>query len=1126
MKKTSFITLLLLAVMPVFATHVDPTTAQKAATNFLNNNGVKTDQLIDLSHKTGFPNLYIFNAEKGFVVMAADDRVKPILGYSLTGRFEANDMPENLVWWLQGYNNQIQYFIDNQIKSSAESAQRWKELLEGPNGTIKTTTVVEPLIQTQWNQNSPYNNLCPSGTVTGCVATAMAQVMKYWNYPAHGMGSHSYIPINNPSLGEQFADFNSTYYDWGNMANTYDNTSTTAQQQAVATLMYHCGVSVNMKYGSTSNASTGEVANSLKTFFNYSPDIQWLERNNYSDNEWIGMLKSDLDQNRPIQYAGKGNGEGHSFLCDGYDSNNYFHFNWGWGGKCDAYYSVDNLNPGPGGIGSGSYGIYNDNQGAIFGIHPSECTSDEPSGLTYTQNGREVTFNWTSATGAVSYNIYRNGNYIGNSTATTYNETAPYGNNTYYVRSVDSEGNLSLSSNTVNVIVDYQIPVVNDLEGVLSDNDISLSWTTPEWCFPQTESSILTYGDGTSGHFTGYGGTQHMYWGHRYLPSDLAEASDKLIFRVSFFVRETGVYELNIFEGTTIKTYTNASYDIPVTLLTNKTITATQTGWFAIDLEEPVVLDPTQDLWVMMYDPEYKQMPAEYCLFNEHERGGYLSTDIAAWTYSEGGYAFLIRTYLTDGTYTYNLYQDGVKIAENLSETNYNASLNNNAPNLFTVKTNYYGGETSASNMIGVAVGSTSIGTLNLDSNDAMTVTNGSALTVTGSITNTNPANLVIEDGAQLIHPSGAVTATLKKTILPYSSGQNDGWYTIASPVDNAAVSLITNGSYDLYAYDEKEVLWLNQKTTAHNITAFSEGHGFLYANATEQPLAFAGNMKATAEQVTVPLSYQSDNTNLKGYNLVGNPFTRNLVAGDITIGGDPLTTYYIVEGGSQLEARALADYPIKPGQGFLVQANAENQNLVFNPNSRGETAAKSAYISIEVGDENFTDRAYVQFGQGNNLHKMTLTENTSMLSVRYDNADYAAVTIDKPEGELPINFKAEKNGTYTLTVSESLNSKLLILNYLHLIDNLTGTDIDLLATPSYTFEAKTDDYASRFKLVFNPNSDTNENNDIFVNGKGVIIDMTGRVVATEPNTKLAPGVYILRTVNGDETNNQKIIIK
>jgi hypothetical protein len=1137
-KSTMILALVLMISMPLMAERVTPETAQKVAKTFLNNNGAKAVQLTDLSKAAGFANLYIFCAEEGFVVMSADDCVKPILGYSLTGKFVAEGMPENIASWLQGYNDEIQYAIDNRLNASSETTQQWDDLAAGKPNAAKTTTVVEPLIQTKWDQGEPYNNLCPPGTVTGCVATAMAQVMKYWNYPVHGISSHAYVPQNNPALGEQFADFNSTYYDWANMTNTYNSSSTVEQKAAVATLMYHCGVSVSMKYGPSSGAPTTEVAEALKNYFNYSSDVQFLSREDYTETEWVNMLKSDLDQNWPIQYSGSGSGGGHSFVCDGYNSDNYFHFNWGWGGSCDAYYSVNNLNPGPGGIGSGSYGVYNEDQGGVFGVRPSECTADAPTNLTYTQSERNVTFSWDAASGAVSYNLYHNSSFVGNSTTTSYTDVAPFGTAAYYVRSVDSDGELSLSSNSVNVTVDYQTPIVVDMEANLSGDNVNLSWTAPEWCFPETESSILTYGEGTPGHFLGYSGTANLYWGHRYLPTDLTEASGKVIFRVSFYIREIGTYELNIYTGTTTVTYSSGSYDIPTTLLTNKTITATQTGWFTIDLDEPVTIDTSQDLWIMMYDPESKQMPAEYCPFNEHERGGYITDDITSWTIGYSTLAFLIRTYLTDGSYTYNLYQDGIQIADNLSETNYNATLNNNAANLFTIKTHYNGGETTASNMAGFAKGSASLSDLEMNTNDKMMLTNGSQLTVSGTLSNTVPANLILENGAQLIHDSYGVKATVKKDIESYTTDDN-GWNFIASPVTETITPSQENGflngtaesnTFDLYYYDEPNHLWVNYEYTPFNLTHQSS---YLYANGEPDgtTLWFAGTLQPSNSTVSInSLSHSA--TTLNGFNLVGNPFVCNA-----TINQD----CFVIEGNHVILSEGTKVFA--PCEGAFVKATSDEYAVTFTKSvgSKGNNLKDCLDLVVTQSKAN-VDRARVRFGEGTNLEKFTLEgDESSLLTLWQEGTEYAVVYADEIR-ELPMNFNATKDGTYTIGI-ETNN---LELDYLHLIDNMTGMDVDLLATPSYTFEAKTTDYASRFKLLFSNGEDTVGNDETFAyyaNGEihlvkscqGAslqIVDMTGRIVVCTDvacnvsANEIPSGVYVLRLITAEKVRTQKIVIE
>ena len=320
----------------------------------------------------------------GWVLVAADDAVQPILGYADKGTFDTSaDMPENLKWWLSMYNHQIKRAVATGQVATAEVINQWDELRSGARKAKAATVVVGPLLTTKWNQGSPYNNLCPtySGSnrsATGCVATAMAQVMNFWEWPNQGQGSRNGI------------NFANTTYDWANMLDNYGYNNAQTAQDAVATLMYHCGRSVDMSYGASSGAYTIRfpsnstsyacAQNALWNYFKYNADsIKGYYRNGYTsqgysswtDNNWIAMLKQELNKQRPIMYAGSGDGGGHSFVCDGYRDDNYFHFNWGWGGSYDGYFTVNNLAPGGGGIGSNNDNTFNEGQDVIIGIVPN-----------------------------------------------------------------------------------------------------------------------------------------------------------------------------------------------------------------------------------------------------------------------------------------------------------------------------------------------------------------------------------------------------------------------------------------------------------------------------------------------------------------------------------------------------------------------------------------------------------------------------------------------------------------------------------------------------------------------------------------------------------------------------------
>lgn len=291
------------------------------------------------------PEFYVFTfQEGGFVIVAADDAVIPILGYSTTSTFDKNNVPVNAQDWLNGYKSQISDIVAKRIDNT-QTLNEWNKIRDGQFSA--TRGAVAPLLTTTWDQGCYYNQLCPSDAsatticehaYTGCVATTMAQIMKYWNYPSQGSGSHTYT---DPTYGSLTADFGSTTFNWANMPNSVVDTNID-----VATLMYECGVSVDMTYGADgSGAYSGEVPAALINYFSYSPTAEIKFLSSFTTDNWILMIKSELDAHRPVYYAGDNGSEGHAFVCDGYDTYNDFHFNWGWSGYANGYYPIGSLNP-------------------------------------------------------------------------------------------------------------------------------------------------------------------------------------------------------------------------------------------------------------------------------------------------------------------------------------------------------------------------------------------------------------------------------------------------------------------------------------------------------------------------------------------------------------------------------------------------------------------------------------------------------------------------------------------------------------------------------------------------------------------------------------------------------------
>ena len=1053
---TLIVVLALVTAMPTFAERVPMETARKVAATFLNNNGAKSVQLTDLSTEAGFPNLYIFNAGQGFVVMAADDCVQPILGYSLTGNFVAENMPTNVNGWLQGYNDEIQYAIENQVRASAETTELWNDLIDGNSKAAKATTVVAALVQTQWDQDPLYNNLCPYDsnagelTVTGCAATAMAQIMKYWGYPSQGIGSHSYTPSTRPDLGIQYANFGATTYQWNDMPTQLSYSSTTTQINAVATLMYHCGVSLEMMYNIGSNGGSGAYAEdipyALNHYFNYKATANIKYKANYSNvNSWINLLKAELNASRPIEYNGRGSGGGHAFVCDGYDSNNNFHFNWGWSGRNDGFYALTNLVPGSGGSGGGGYN-FTQEQCAVLGIEPSTNIAS-PTNLTYTLSGlQNVTLNWGASSGAASYNVYRNNNLIGNTTSTTYADTAPFGTNDYYIRAMDSNGQQSLPSNTVSITIDYLTPIVDDLTATLTGSNINLSWTAPEWCYPETPSATLTYGNGSFSGSTGFNNGSNMYWGHRYLAGNLTAYNNMAIYKAAFYANETGAYKIFVYKGTT-------SSNRPQTKVLEQSLNVGTTGWIDFDLSSNIIIDASKDYWVFMYDPAGRSYPATYCSYSGSNANYYASSP-TSWVGIAGNVAFLIKTYVTDGIYTYNLYRNGATLATNLTTTSYTDQNRNNTASFYTIKTKYYGGLSAASNGVGYALGQASISPLTLNANDQMTVTENSILTVSGTLSDVNTDNLILENGAQLINSSAGVQATVKKNITAYTDVQDGGWYFIASPVTESFTPTIENGlianNYDLYTFDQSEDLeWRNYEDVSQPFTTIENKTGYLYANSGSPTLTFSGTLVGNTTATT--LTYDS-NAPCKGFNLIGNPYPCNVYVN---------RSFYVLNAdGSDF---TLGSNPVPPCTAILVQAQGTGESVTFSKNAtKNEPNIVISVTQASTKGHTVVDQARISFNEKDQLAKYTLRDQSGKLYITQKGQNYA-VAYASSESEMPIFFKAVQNDTYTL----SIEHEGLELEYLYLIDNVTGANIDLLDTSSYTFEAKDSDHASRFRLLF-----------------------------------------------------------
>jgi hypothetical protein len=385
--------ILVFTFIQLYGKNVDEAIAKKAATSFITSitgaSRLKSGESLELLYKEVVPNalkstsvsgfapdnyFYVFgiSKDKGFVIVSGDDRAVPILGYSCTSSFDPFNIPPNMKVWFEGYKNEMEYAFKNNLNATAEAVEKWHNLLDGEYKN--TTAVVAPMIATHWDQVSPYNNMCPYDAISGenalagCAAATIAQILRYWNYPAKGMGTNSYNSEKNPDFGVISADFENTQYNWSSMPNQISSPN-----EEISRLLFHCGVCINTQYEildkGGSDAKTfyfnhPSVLLAFRKYFGYKHTNKYVAKSFYNTNsKWLEIIKAELDANRPVFYGADDDDEGgHNFVCDGYDSNNYLHFNWGWGGMSDGYFPTEAIDLG--------YRDYTSKQDAIIGIEP------------------------------------------------------------------------------------------------------------------------------------------------------------------------------------------------------------------------------------------------------------------------------------------------------------------------------------------------------------------------------------------------------------------------------------------------------------------------------------------------------------------------------------------------------------------------------------------------------------------------------------------------------------------------------------------------------------------------------------------------------------------------------------
>ena len=403
-RRTFLLVLCMLLAVSLYAKPRTIQEAQQIARSFVGNGdnfkkGV--DGSVSLAYTGGEstqPLYYVFNKGAGFVIVSADDRAIEVLGYSDSGSFDIDRLPDNFRYWLGFCAAELEMLAA--VPETIAVPERRAEA-----STSSERKSVAPLLGSiLWDQVDPYNALCPSlrdgtKTVVGCAATAMAQIMGYYRWPERGSGT---IPgyttsSNGLEIGAEY--IGDTYYDWAHMTPVYTAESTPEEKNAVATLMYHCGISLQMDYGTESSAFLADVPHAMITYFDYNENMKIINRLYYSKAEWDSIIRHELDEKRPVYYSGFSEAGGHAFVCDGYDTNGLFHINWGWSGLSNGYFALSDLTPSVQGTG-GSTGGFNLGQTIIIGMQPQtmpdngqyQLCIDTGLAVSRTEIGRYETF--------------------------------------------------------------------------------------------------------------------------------------------------------------------------------------------------------------------------------------------------------------------------------------------------------------------------------------------------------------------------------------------------------------------------------------------------------------------------------------------------------------------------------------------------------------------------------------------------------------------------------------------------------------------------------------------------------------------------------------------------------------
>lgn len=362
--------LALFVSLAAFSAKVQPELAKTVGKNFFFERQCQFNQAIDyesiavesiVNYQDAF---YILNFEKGWVLVAGRDERQPVIGYNFDGKFSSEIESPNVRSWLQTFVDEARFIENNQVSVDVATQEAWQYYQQNSAlayHTEKSRDIATPLLTNIWNQDDPYNLMCPvdangpGGHVyVGCVATAMSMIMHYWRYPLQGFGQHSY---NAYPYGTQTVNYAEATYNWDNMLDEIDSDN----PYDIAQIGYHAAVSVDMMFAADgSGAYSDDVPYAMRTYFNYDNSVQYLRKSSYPIATWETLIQDQLNDLKPVYYSGQSTEGGHAFVCDGYQGSDYYHFNFGWSGSSNGWYSLSDVN----GFSSG--------QGIVRNIFPKD----------------------------------------------------------------------------------------------------------------------------------------------------------------------------------------------------------------------------------------------------------------------------------------------------------------------------------------------------------------------------------------------------------------------------------------------------------------------------------------------------------------------------------------------------------------------------------------------------------------------------------------------------------------------------------------------------------------------------------------------------------------------------------